>query len=109
MYIYTYIQTVKAALKCGRHTGEVGVGPLLIFLGWCRRRYLLIVYKSVHAPLLNNGSQIFFYPRLNSCTVHSHFRIKSISVNKCRSFLCSTFYVKGVSLGCVGRIKIART
>ena len=28
---------------------------------------------------------MFFYSRLNSCTVHSHFRIKSISVNKCLS------------------------
>ena len=30
-------------------------------------------------------SKMFFYPRLNSCTVLLHFRIKSISVNKCHS------------------------
>jgi hypothetical protein len=30
------------------------------------------------------SSQMFLYSRLNSCTVHSHFRMKSISVNKCR-------------------------
>ena len=52
-----------------------------------RRRGRKMERSALHLSILSHAAvyrQMFFYSRLNSCTVLSHFRIKSTSVNKCR-------------------------